>query len=53
MESFYDTIKDLDWEEIRDSIYSKTRLDVEKALNAKILQLKTLKLWYLPLLRII
>ena len=35
MESFYDTIKDLDWEEIRDSIYSKTRLDVEKALNAK------------------
>lgn len=35
MESFYDTIKDLDWEEIRDSIYSKTKLDVEKALNAK------------------
>lgn len=35
MESFYDTIKSLDWEEIRDSIYSKTRLDVEKALNAK------------------
>jgi 2-iminoacetate synthase len=32
---FYDTIKDLDWEEVRDSIYKKTKLDVEKALNAK------------------
>lgn len=35
MESFYDTIKSLDWEKIRDSIYSKTKLDVEKAINAK------------------
>lgn len=32
--TFYNTIKDLDWEEIGKSIYSKTKQDVEKALSS-------------------
>lgn len=43
MESFYDTIKTLDWEEIRDSIYSKTKADVERALNSNIINIEDFK----------
>ena len=41
--TFYDTIKDLDWDEVTKSIYAKTSLDVERALNEKHLSIEGFK----------
>lgn len=41
--SFYDTIKDLNWESIGESIYAKTSLDVEKALNSTNISIEDFK----------
>ncbi|MBQ9254477.1 MAG: 2-iminoacetate synthase ThiH [Bacteroidales bacterium] len=40
---FYDTIKDLVWEEMTESIYSKTKRDVERALSKETLNLEDFK----------
>ena len=40
---FYDTIKDLTWEEMTKSIYNKTRQDVERALGKEFLNLEDFK----------
>ena len=40
---FYDTIKDLDWDEVTRSVYSKTDRDVQKALSKEVLSLDDFK----------
>lgn len=40
---FYDTIKDLDWEQVTKTIYSKTEKDVEKALSKEYLTIEDFK----------
>lgn len=40
---FYDTIKDLVWEQVTESIYAKTEKDVEKALAKNILNIEDFK----------
>lgn len=40
---FYDTIKDLDWDEVTNSIYEKTTEDVERALSTKHLSIEDFK----------
>ena len=38
--SFYDIVKSLSWQEVTDSIYSKTENDVIKALSKKYLDIE-------------
>ena len=39
-ETFYDTIKDLDWNSVTESIYAKTEDDVVRALSKKHLDIE-------------
>ncbi|MDR0970958.1 MAG: 2-iminoacetate synthase ThiH [Bacteroidales bacterium] len=41
--TFYDTIKDLSWEKVTESIYNKTEKDVELALSKKYLSIEDFK----------
>ena len=43
MIEFYDTIKDLVWEQVTESIYSKTERDVERALSKSTLDIEDFK----------
>ena|SRR5574344_935676 len=47
-ETFYDTIKDLDWNSVTESIYAKTEDDVVRALSKKHLDIEDFKALIAP-----